>query len=207
MKTATNYKNIVFDMGNVLVDFAPDSATRRFTDDEQIVREVHNILFYSKEWLALDLGSMTEDKALSRILPRLSSDKVRDIAKAAFEHWHEYGLVKRHGVAELIAALKARGQKIYILSNAASRLAKVYKAVLPATELYDGVLFSGEVLALKPQPLIYQIFFERFNLAPSDCFFIDDLQANVDAAIKCGMDAWQFTTGDVADLKKILQLA
>lgn len=207
MKRATDCKNIVFDMGDVLVDFAPDDATRRFTDDEQIVREVHNVLFYSKEWLALDMGSMTEEHALRRILPRLSSDKVRDIAKATFEHWHEYGLVKRHGVAEIIAALKARGQKIYILSNAARRFATTYKAVLPATELYDGVLFSGEVLALKPQPLIYQIFFERFGLKPSDCFFIDDKQENVDAAIKCGMAAWQFNTGNLADLKKILQLA
>ena len=207
MKRATDYKNIVFDMGNVLVDFDADTATRHFTDNAQIVREIHNVLFYSKEWLALDMGSITEDKALSRILPRLSSDKVRDIAKVTFEHWHEYALVNRHGVAEIIAALKARGQKIYILSNAARRLTKIYKTVLPATELYDGALFSGEVLALKPQPLIYKIFFERFNLEPSDCFFIDDVQANVDAAIQCGMDAWQFTTSDVADLKKILQLA
>ena len=72
--------------------------------------------------------------------------------------------------------------------------------------MYDGAFFSGEVLALKPQPVIYQMFFERFSLDPSECFFIDDLKENVDASIACGMDGWCFDTADNDDLKRILEL-
>ena len=109
-------------------------------------------------------------------------------------------------MADIIAALKSRGQKVYILSNVSRRLTGTYKNVVPAPELFDGALFSGEVLALKPQPIIYQMFFERFGLNPSECFFIDDAEANVRASIQCGMDAWWFNTGNNSDLRRILEL-
>jgi len=206
MKNIKEYKNIVFDMGGVLVDYTADNATRHFTDDEAIIKEIHNVMFYSQEWMALDMGSMSDEKAISRILPRLSSDKVRQIAQLTFEHWHEYNNVAREGMAEIVEGLKNRGQKVYILSNVSKRLTNTYKNVVPSPESYDGAFFSGEVLALKPQPCIYQMFFERFGLKPSECFFIDDLQDNVDASIACGMDAYCFNTADNNDLIKILDL-
>ena len=206
MKSAKEYKNIVFDMGGVLVDYTADNATWHFTDDPGIVREIHNVMFYSQEWMALDMGSMTDEKAIGRILPRLSCDKVREIAKNTFDHWHEYNNVERPGVAPIIEALKARGQKVYILSNVSRRLTDTYKDVVPAPELYDGAFFSGEVLALKPQPIIYQMFFDRFGLDPAECLFIDDIKDNVDASIACGMDAWWFNTGDNEDMKRFLEI-
>ena len=206
MKSAKEYKNIVFDMGGVLVDYTADNATWHFTDDPEIVREIHNVLFCSQEWMALDMGSITDERAISRILPRLSSDKVREIAKTTFDHWHEYNNVERTGMAQIVEALKARGQKVYILSNVSRRLTDTFQNVVPAPSLYDGAFFSGEVLALKPQPVIYQMFFQRFGLEPSECLFIDDVKENVDASVRCGMDAWWFHTGDNEDLKKILEI-
>ena len=206
MKRITEYRNIVFDMGGVLVDYTADNATWHFTDDPEIVREIHNVLFCSQEWMALDLGSITDEEAISRILPRLSDDKVREVARITFDHWHEYNNVARPGVAEIIESIKKRGQKAYILSNVSRRLTDTWKSVVPAPELYDGAFFSGEVLALKPQPIIYQMFFQRFNLNPSECLFIDDVKANADAAIQCGMDAWWFRTGNTDDLKKFLEV-
>ena len=206
MKKITEYKNIVFDMGGVLVDYTADNATWHFTDDPEIVREIHNVMFCSQEWMALDMGSITDEEAISRILPRLSDDKVREVARIAFDHWHEYNNVERTGVAEIIESIKKRGQKAYILSNVSKRLTDTYKNVVPAPEMYDGAFFSGEALALKPQPIIYQMFFQRFSLNPSECLFIDDVKANVDAAIRCGMDAWWFRTGNIDDMKKFLEV-
>lgn len=196
----------MFDMGGVLVDYTADNATWHYTDDPEIVREIHNVLFCSQEWMALDMGSMSDEQAIRRILPRLSSEKVREIAKTTFEHWHEYNNVARPGMAQIIRAVKARGQKVYILSNVSKRLTDTYKDVVPAPDQYDGAFFSGEVLALKPQPIIYQMFFERFGLNPADCFFIDDVQDNVEASIRCGMDAWWFNSGNNQDIKQILEI-
>ena len=206
MKSAKEYRNIVFDMGGVLVDYTADNATWHYTDDPEIVREIHNVLFCSQEWMALDMGSMTDEQAIMRILPRLSSEKVREIAKATFEHWHEYNNVARPGMEQIVRALKTRGQRVYILSNVSRRLTDTYKSVVPASDQYDGAFFSGEVLALKPQPIIYQMFFERFGLNPADCFYIDDVQDNVEASIRCGMDAWWFNSGNNQDIKQILEI-
>ena len=206
VKPIKEYGNIVFDMGGVLVDYTADNATWHFTDDPDIVREIHNVMFCSQEWMALDMGSMTDEKAISRILPRLSCDKVREIARITFEHWHEYNNVERPGMARIIREIKNRGQHVYILSNVSRRLTDTYKQVVPAPDLYDGAFFSGEVLALKPQPIIYQMFFERFGLEPSECFFIDDVPENTEAAIQCGMDAWCFDTGSNKDLERILEI-
>lgn len=192
-------------MGGVLVDYNADNATRHFTDDEAIIKEIHNVMFYSQEWMALDMGSMSDEKAISRISPRLSCDKVKEIAKITFEHWHEYNNVARPGMDKIVEALKKRGQKVFIFSNVSKRLTNTYKDVVPSPQSYDGAFFSGEVLALKPQPIIYQKFFERFNLKPED-FFIDDLKDNVDASIACGMDAYCFDSANNEDLIKILEI-
>ena len=207
MRNAKEYRNIVFDMGGVLVDYTADNATWHYTDDPEIVREIHNVMFCSQEWMALDMGAMTDEQAIKRILPRLSSGKVREIALITFEHWHEYNNVARSGMDQIIRSLKARGQRVYILSNVSRRLTNTYKDVVPAPDLYDGAFFSGEVLALKPQPIIYQMFFERFQLEPADCFFIDDVRDNVDASIRCGMDAWWFNSGNNQDIEQILEIS
>lgn len=205
-KSVKDYKNIVFDMGGVLVTYTADNATWHFTDDKDIVKEIHNVMFYSQEWVLLDLGAMTDEKAISRILPRLSSDKVRKIAEETFWHWHEYNNVERPGVAPMIKALKDRGHNVYILSNVSRRLTDTYKDVVPAPELWDGTLFSGEVLGYKPQECIYKSFFDRFNLKAEDCFFIDDLPENVAAGKELGMGGAIFNTDDNKDLARILEL-
>ena len=70
-------------------------------------------------------------------------------------------------------------------------------------DLYDGVLFSASVKYIKPQPKIYEIFFEKFNLKPETCFFVDDRKDNITGANNCGMDGYVFD-GDVAKLKAFI---
>ena len=76
-----------------------------------------------------------------------------------------------------------------------------YRQVIPAIELFDGVLFSAEVKCLKPQKEIYMHFYRRFNLKPEECFFIDDLPGNIEGARQTGMDGYCFADGDVERLK------
>ena len=88
----------------------------------------------------------------------------------------------KEGMKELLTTLKQNGKNIYVLSNASIRLPECYKEFLPATDLYDGVLFSASVKYIKPQPKIYEIFFEKFNLKPETCFFVDDRKDNITGA-------------------------
>ena len=93
---------------------------------------------------------------------------------------------------------------IYLCSNASARLPQCYRQVLPAAECFDGILFSAQIKCMKPQREMYRYFFERFHLLPEECFFVDDLQVNIDSAKACGMDGYCFADGDTEKLKAIL---
>ncbi len=62
-------KNIVFDMGNVLVDYIADGVCRHFIEDQETRKKVSTSIFVSPEWILLDLGVMPEDMALKRCRP------------------------------------------------------------------------------------------------------------------------------------------
>ena len=71
-------------------------------------------------------------------------------------------------------------------------------------DCFDGILFSADVLCLKPQKEIYGHLFERFHLKPEECFFVDDLELNIEGARRCGMDGYCFDDGNVEKLREVL---
>ena len=81
---------------------------------------------------------------------------------------------------------------------------KCYKEVIPAIDCFDGILFSAEVQCLKPQKEMYGHLFDRFHLKPEECFFVDDLNLNIEGARRCGMEGYCFEDGDVGKLRTVL---
>ena len=109
------------------------------------------------------------------------------------------------GMEELVRELKAEGFGIYLCSNASLRMVTWYKNIIPAWECFDGIFYSAEVKCMKPQKEMYEHFYERFGLDPQECFFIDDLQDNIDGAKATGMDGYCFADGDLEKLKAHLK--
>ena len=73
-------KNIVFDMGNVLVDYIADGVCRHFIEDQETRKKVSTSIFVSPEWILLDLGVMPEDMALKKMQARLDTEEERSLA-------------------------------------------------------------------------------------------------------------------------------
>lgn len=173
-------KNIVFDMGNVLVRFDPELFMDRYSltgEDRKLIR---NEVFRSVEWTMLDRGVIDEEIAEQRILPRLP-EHLHDAARGLIEKWDD-PIVPVEGMLELLQALKAKGYRLYLLSNAATRQ-PIYWARAEASKLMDGALISAEVKLLKPDPQIYRTFLHKFALRPEECVFIDDTPINVEGAL------------------------
>ena len=173
-------KNIVFDMGNVLVRFDPELFMDRYSltgEDRKLIR---NEVFRSVEWTMLDRGVIDEEIAEQRILPRLP-ERLHDAARGLIEKWDD-PIVPVEGMLELLQALKAKGYRLYLLSNAATRQ-PIYWARAEASKLMDGALISAEVKLLKPDPQIYRTFLRKFTLRPEECVFIDDTPINVEGAL------------------------
>lgn len=197
-------KNIVFDMGQVLVSYVRDEVCRIYIEDPQERKDVSTSVFVSPEWVLLDMGVMAEEDALKHMQARLDTEQQRQAAAWCFNHWHEYNMKPKEGMEEVVRWLKSSGYGIYLCSNASVRLLQCYKEVIPAIDCFDGILFSAEVQCMKPQKEMYQHLFNRFSLDARECFFIDDLRDNIEGARRCGMDGYCFEDGDVEKLRSVL---
>lgn len=197
-------RNLVFDMGNVLVFYDSFRVVRHFVKDEEQARSVNTSVFVSPEWLMLDMGMMAEDEALRRMQGRLKTDNEKEAARLCLEHWHEYCMWPVPGMEELVTGLKRDGYGLYLCSNASLRMLKCYEDVIPGIRLFDGVLFSAEVKCMKPQKEMYRHLFDRFGLRPEECFFVDDQPLNIEGGRACGMDGYCFADGEAETLKKVI---
>ena len=196
-------RNILFDMGNVLIRFDRKLFLDRLELSEEdkalLLREV----FANVEWAQMDRGSKTEATAWESACKRLPA-RLHLAAKQLFFRWDE-PLIPIEGMYELVEELKEKGYGIYLLSNASYRQHEYWPRV-PASRFFDGTLISADVGVVKPQPEIYKLCAEKFGLKVEECFFIDDVGANIEGAVNCGMSGAVFFS-DVSRLRKDLRSA
>ena len=145
--------------------------------------------------MLLDMGVISEEAALKRILSRLDSDKERELAALCFEQWHLYNMHPKAGMDKVVRELKERGFGLYVCSNASLRLPACSGRVIPEAQLFDGMLFSAQVKCMKPQKEMYGHLFSMFHLKPEECFFVDDWDLNIEGAAACGMRGYCFEDG------------
>ena len=111
------YRNILLDMGHVLVDYDAYLSISRFTDSPEIGREVYLIVFRSSEWTMLDAGLISEEEALETIHRRCSSEKVWEAARESFLHWHEYNMIPIPHMDEVVRDLKKAVYAMNIMNS------------------------------------------------------------------------------------------
>lgn len=196
--------NIVFDMGGVLIQWRPDLFVEGLgvprEDRALLLREV----FGSVEWIQMDRGTLSMEEGaavMCRRLPPALHDAVRELTCNWWRRW----LLPVAGMADLVRELKGLGYGIYLLSNAKADL-PLYFPRIPGSECFDGKIVSADWKLLKPQPEIYQTLFREYGLRAGECFFIDDLNINVEGARFVGMDGAIFD-GEIARLRGELNAA
>ena len=194
-------RNILFDMGNVLIRFDRKLFLDRLAVSEEDKQTLLREVFANVEWAQLDWGSQTEETALESMCKRLP-ERLHAAAEKLTLHWDE-PMIPIDGMYELVEELKAKGYGIYLLSNASYRQHDYWPRI-SASKFFDGKLISADVHVVKPQPEIYKLCLEKFGLKAEECFFIDDVGANVQGAINCGLSGAVFF-GDVSRLRKELR--
>ena len=196
-------KNIVFDMGNVVIRFDPKVFIDRFgvsaADRDLLLREI----FRSPEWVMMDRGTLTDEQAAEILCARIP-ERLRDIGQKLISMW-DRPIIEVEGMYALIQELKEKGYGLYLLSNASCRQPDYWQRV-PASRFFDQTFISYTVKLLKPMPEIYEKFFETTGLDRTECFFIDDNPGNVEASIYVGMPGAVFD-GDVKYLRRRLREA
>ena len=194
-------RNIVFDMGNVMIYFNKNIFLDRAGVTGEDRTQLERIVFDSLEWARLDRGSLHEDEAEALMCERLP-ERLHGYVHDFVYDWDK-PLLPVRGMAPLVRELKAKGYGIYLLSNAASRQ-HVYWPDIPGSECFDGTLISADERLTKPEKEIYEFFLERFGLCPDECVFIDDNTMNAEGAFRCGMHPIVFHD-DVDELRARLR--
>ncbi len=190
-------KNVVFDMGNVLIRFDPELFMLRLGLEEEDRKLLKREVFVSLEWSRMDRGSLTDGEA-AEIICRRVPERLHDAVRKLVGMW-DRPILPVEGMYELVEELKEMGYGIYLLSNASFRQHDYWPRV-PAAKFFDGTLISADVKLVKPQPEIYRLLCDSFSLIPEECVFIDDSTANAEGAYLCGINALVFH-GDADEMR------
>ena len=194
-------QNIVFDMGNVLLRYDADYIVSQFAVDPADRAALLSAIFHAPEWALMDAGELGEADML-RLIPKRLPPRLAETGIAAYQNWHLHNQPIPEAEA-LVKQLKAAGYRLYLLSNAAPRF-QAYWRDYPALTALDGHVVSAFVHAVKPEPAIFRILFDTYGLKPEECFFVDDMAANVAAGKALGMDGFVLDGFQYDGLRKAL---
>lgn len=182
--------NVIFDLGNVLVNFKPLDYVRNRISDGEKAEKIYQSIFKSPEWLMLDRGVVTEKEAIDTICKR-HSDLSQGI-RLVMTDWYQM-LTPIDNVIDILKELRSKGYKTYFLSN---YQLLAYEYVLREYDIFshfDGGIFSFKERLLKPETEIYKKLVETYKeVDPGESIFIDDTEENVEAAAGQGFKAILF---------------
>jgi putative hydrolase of the HAD superfamily len=178
-------KNLVFDLGNVLISFKPSEFFDKKDYPESVKAKILSDIFGSNEWLMLDNGDINTRQAIDLIASKstLNKEEIAHIFKLRTEL-----IFPLDQNVRLLPGLKKQGFRLYFLSNFPMDLFEEVKTGYYFFKYFDGGVISAEAKSSKPDLKIYKILLEKYNLVPNQCLFIDDLEVNVKAAEAAGMN-------------------
>lgn len=179
------YRNIVFDLGGVVVDFAPHDFLLENFCSPSIEKKVYDITFGSREWQQLDAGLITRAQGNAIMLDKGEKQGCAFEVQAVLDTWIR-SLRARHRTIDLMRRLKKMGYRLYYLSNIPED-ALAYLKQKEFWSLFEGGIASCEVRMNKPDPRIYQLLLKEFDLKASEVIFVDDNGSNVQAAFAHGI--------------------
>ena len=194
-------KNVIFDLGGVLVDWDPEAALRRMGLPEEEVKEIARNTTFSPEWNEVDRSAISKEKLFATMLANVPEKYREDAARflngGVFDGIHSFSYS-----ADWLKSLKERGLCLYLLTNYSEWMFNYhYENEFSFTDSIDGMVVSGKVKLLKPDRAIYEALMEKYGLKPEECVFFDDRAENVEGARKCGINGIVFTDFETARAK------
>jgi epoxide hydrolase-like predicted phosphatase len=182
-------KNIIFDIGNVLISYKPLDYLHRIFEDEEIIQALLTEIFGSKQWVELDKGTITEAEAINEWC--LAHPENTDSIRKAMATWNDM-LIPVEGTLEVLLSLKDKGYKIYALSNYHKGAFEYIYNSNNVFSNFDGLVISCRINLIKPYPEIYQHLLKKHQLKSEECLFIDDMPENIKTAENLGLSTHLF---------------
>ena len=200
-------KNIIFDVGDVLLDYRWQQMLMDYGLDESEAYRVGRDLFDDPDglWHEFDLGVKSQEEIIQEFEQKHPKDA--EVIRWFISHG-EYMHVARPAIWKLVHQLKEAGYHLYILSNYPEILFKKHTQYADFMDDMEGMVVSYMLHVGKPERIVYQTLCDRYGLNKEECLFFDDRAENVQGAIDFGMRAKRVLSakGLAVDLEELLRL-
>lgn len=199
-------KNVIFDIGGVLMDYRWIDVVMGYGLTREKADEIGRKFLRHKTWHDLDRGVITEEEAIAAYEKEFPEEG--DLFRYFFDHKGDLD-IPRTEVVERFYKLKKAGYSIYLLSNYSKCLFEAHYKDISFSNLIDGKVISYEDHLMKPEPEIYERLLTKYDLVPEECIFFDDRDDNVEAAKKLRINAYRTLTSEdvVYHIRKLLEMA
>jgi putative hydrolase of the HAD superfamily len=180
------YKNIIFDIGGVLLTWDPESYVKKILGEDIDTKFFSDRLFTSRDWKELDRGSYSIEE-----LHKIYLEKYPEISteiNLLLERWFEIIKPINENIA-LVPKLKENGYNLYIISNYVKEAIEEMKTQYEFFDYFNGMIISCYVNQIKPEKEIYESLIKKYKLNVKESIFIDDSPENVEAAEKVGINS------------------
>lgn len=189
-------RNIIFDIGNVLTDFRWEGFLRDKGFDDAMIERIGRASVLSPLWYEVDRGAWDIEKVIQAFVD--SDPEIEEELHLAFDDVR--GMVtKRDYAIPWIRELRERGYRVYYLSNFSHKAQAECEDALGFLEYMDGGILSYQEKVIKPDAAIYQLLLSRYSLKAEESVFLDDTEANVEAARKLGWHGICFKSKEQAE--------
>ena len=187
----TKIKNIIFDLGGVLIDWNPDYVFKEvFNDDEKLAwfyREICTMDWNENQDAGYPLDKATEERIA--LFP-----EYENWIRQYYGRWEEMLGDAIHGTVELLKqCIDSPALKVVALTNWSAETFPVALKKFDFLQWFEGIVVSGEEMTRKPFPDIYHTTLERFDLKAEESLFIDDNKRNIEAAAALGIQCIHFS--------------
>jgi putative hydrolase of the HAD superfamily len=197
---------VIFDIGGVMVGLGRIRFFEQFGFAPGVSEKVMNSTVKSVHWKELDRGILTDEEVIERFVK--DAPELEKEIRLCMENVH--GIVYRLDTSiPWIQSLKERGIKVLYLSNYSMKVARDNEDAMDFLAHMDGGLLSCDYQVIKPDPAFYQILIDKYDLEPSRCVFLDDLEANLEGARQFGIHTIQVKDHEQAkaELERMLHEA
>ena len=184
-------KILVFDLGGVLIDWNPRYLYRKLIDDDADIDFFLSEVCNSKWNLKQDAGRALAEATTERIA--LFPEK-KSLIEAFYDRWEEMLGGEIGETVEILRELKSNGETLYALTNWSGETFPIAEERFDFLQWFDGTLVSGVEKMAKPDPAIFHLLLNRYELQAQGCLFIDDSKANIEAAARIGFETHRFNS-------------
>lgn len=190
-------KDIIFDLGGVLMEFDPLNYLRRRFANRTLENYLYQNAFGSKLWREIDAGIIPRSEGNAQMLEKARKDGYHFEMQTVLDEWLEL-LKTKEDTVQLLQRLKDQGCRLYYLSNISQDVFENL-AQREFFKLFDGGVASYEDHLLKPQPQIYRQLIQKYQLDPTSTVFFDDTKENVEQARELGLIGLHFHSAALAE--------